>query len=203
MAAPRRRAARAWWRAPVLRSAPRRRAEAILGVTAAAALVLGTGAGAAVEALTDDAATAADGEVAQLTELGPVTIALPDDVGPWAPAPAAAAAELRESWDGPVEIDGVWGALAPGSLVVTVLTAEAGSHGGVAQFEGSVPGEDDALWAGDGEHAAGSRTADDLRELVLVVESGDGDLVVLSVSGPPDAFASGSLAEAFRTAQVT
>lgn len=187
----------------MLRRAPRRRAELLLGLTAAAALVLGTGAGAAVQALTADAAqggTTATGS--RPTELGPVTIALPDDLGPWTPTSAAAAAELRESWSGAVEIDGVWGSLAPGSVVVTVLTAQAGSHGGVAQFEGSVPDADEALWAGDREHASGGRTVEDLRELVLVVESGDGDLVVLSVSGPLDAFASGSLEDAFRTAQV-
>jgi hypothetical protein len=177
----------------------------LLGVTAAAALVLGSGAGAAVHALTDDGVAAAGPATAgtQETELGPVTIALPEDLGPWAPASAAAAAQLREGWDGAVGIDGVWGALAPGSVVVTVLTTEAGGHGGVAQFEGSVPGEDEALWAGDGEHASGSRTTDGLRELVLVTETSDGDLVVLSVSGPVDAFASGSLVEAFRTAEVS
>ena len=131
-----------------------------------------------------------------------MTIDLPDDVGPWVPAADAAAAQLRESWAGPVGIDGVWGVLAPGSVVVTVLTAQVGSHGGVAQFEGSVPGEDDTLWSGDREHASGSRLVDGLRELVLVVEAADGDLVVLAVSGPRDAFASGSLEKAFRTARV-
>lgn len=202
MAPTRRRRTRAWWRTPVLRSAPRRRAELALALATVVALGLGSGAGAAVVALTadaDDVDTArATGTV---TELGPVTITLPDDVGPWTPASDEAAAELRGAWTGPVELDGVWGALAPGSVVVTVLTAEAGGHGGVAQFADSVPTAE-APWSGDREHASGSRTVDDLRELVLVVEAGDGELVVLSVSGPRSAFASGSLSEAFRTARI-
>lgn len=203
MAAPRRRPTRAWWRTPVLRSAPRRRVELALVLTTVVALGLGTGAGAAVEALTDADADSSDAPAVTgtATELGPVTITLPDDLGPWTPASDAAAAELRAAWTGPVELDGVWGVLAPGSVVVTVLTAEAGSHGGVAQFEGSVPAGE-AVWSGDREHASGSRTVDDLRELVLVVEADGGDLVVLSVSGPRSAFASGSLAEAFRTAWI-
>lgn len=202
MAPPRRRSTRAWWRTPVLRSAPRRRVELALAATTAVALGLGTGAGAAVEALTTDAGTSDAPPVAgTATELGPVTITLPDELGPWTPASDAAAAELRAAWTGAVELDGVWGVLAPGSVVVTVLTAEAGSHGGVAQFEDSVPAGE-AVWSGDREHASGSRTVDDLRELVLVVEAEGGDLVVLSVSGPRSAFASGSLAEAFRTARI-
>lgn len=201
MAPSRRRSTRAWWRTPLLRAAPRRRAELVLALTTAVALGLGTGAAAAVAALTDaddSAGVEADGTV---TELGPVEISLPDDVGPWTPASDEAAAALRAAWAGPVDLDGVWGVLAPGSVVVTVLTAEAGSHGGVAQFEGSVPAGE-ALWSGDREHASGSRTVDDLRELVLVVEADDGDLVVLSVSGPASAFDSGTLTEAFRTAEI-
>lgn len=89
-----------------------------LASAAVVALALGAGSGAAVRGLADDGAGAgASADATTATELGPVTIDLPDDVGPWVPAD-------------------------------------------------------------------------------------DGDLVVLAVSGPRDAFASGSLEKAFRTARV-
>lgn len=185
----------------MLRRAPRRRAEVVLALAAVVALALGTGAGAAVEALADDP-PAGPGVTGVATELGPVTITLPESLGPWVAASDDAVAGLRASWTGPVELDGVWGRLASGSLVVTVLTAEAGSHGGVDQFADSVPDGPAADWADDREHASGSRVVDGVRELVLVTETGEGALVILSVSGPQAAFGSGELAEAFRTADV-
>ena len=201
MAAPRRRTAHRWWRTPVLRRVPRRGAEVVLALAAATALALGTGAGVAVDALTVDRPD--DPVLAGVaTELGPVTITLPEAQGPWVAVSDDAVAALRESWTGPVDLVGVWGRLAPESLVVTVLTAEAGSHGGVDQFASSVPDGPAAEWADDREHASGSRVVDGVRELVLVTETSDGALVVLSVSGPQAAFGSGELAEAFRTADV-
>ncbi|KGM15100.1 hypothetical protein N867_12050 [Actinotalea fermentans ATCC 43279 = JCM 9966 = DSM 3133] len=164
------------------------------------ALALGTGAGAAVEALAaEPAGVAVPGSP---VELGPVTITLPEELGPWSTTSPDAVRELRAGWTGPVELDGVWGRLAPGSVVVTVLTAEAGAHGGVEQFRASVPQDDAVDWTGGREHASGARVSGDDRELVLVTETEAGDLVVLSVSGPEDAFESGQLTQAFRTATV-
>lgn len=200
MAAPRRWTVQRWWRAPVLARAPRRRAELALALSAAVALALGTGAGVAVDAMTgSDAGPTVTGTVA---ELGPVTMTVPADLGPWVAVSDDAARDLRASWTGPVELDGVWGRLAPGSVMVTVLTAAAGAHGGVEQFERSVPQDGPAEWSGSQAHASGSRVVDGVRELVLVTQTDEGDLVILSVSGPQSAFASGELAEAFRTARV-
>lgn len=200
MAAPRRRTAQRWWHAPVLGRVPRRRAELALAVSAAVALALGTGAGAAVEALADAPATIA--VPGSAVELGPVRITLPEELGPWATTSPDAVRELRAGWTGPVEIDGVWGRLAPGSVVVTVLTAGPGAHGGLEQFRASVPQDDPVEWAGRRDHASGARVSGEDRELVLVTETEAGDLVILSVSGPADAFESGQLTEAFRTATV-
>lgn len=200
MAAPRRRTVQRWWRAPVLGRVPRRRVQLVLALSAVAALATGVGAGVAVDMIVGE--SAAEPAVAGTpTELGPVTITLPSELGPWVPASDSAAAELRETWTGPVELDGVWGELTPSSVMVTVLTAAAGTHGGVDQFGESVP-QDPVTWSGDTAHAAGSRVADGVRELVLVTETGAGDLVILSVSGPEESFASGELTEAFRTATV-
>lgn len=192
MAAPRRRGARPWWRAPVLQRATRRGADVVLALSAAVALACGTGAAATVDALTTPQAPSV-AVPTRAAELGPVTIDLPADVGPWTRASDTALAALRQG-----EVDDAWGMVAPGSVVVTVLVT--GDHGGVAEVD--LPGEDPALWAGERAHTAGLRVTGEVRELVLVAESGDGALVVLSVSGPPEAFASGSLAEAFRTARV-
>lgn len=185
----------------MLGRAPRRRAELALALSAVVALGLGVGAGAGVDRIShhDEVEQVL---VGRATELGPVTVTLPTALGPWVPASSAAASELRTTWTGPVALDGVWGQLTPGSVMVTVLTAAAGSHGGVAQFERSVPQDEPAVWAGDREHAAGARVVDGVRELVLVTQTTAGDLVILSVSGPEDAFTSGELAEAFRTLRV-
>lgn len=182
----------------MLRRASRRRAELALVVVALVALVLGSGAGAAVRAVTADDAPPVVGE---RVELGPVALVLPAALGPWDVVSEAEAADLRPG-TGALVVDGVWGALAPGSVVVTVLRVAEGDHGGLGQVEGSVPRDEPAVWAGGREHAAGATQADGERELVLVVETGDGDLVILSVCGPVAAFGSGELAEAFRTARV-
>lgn len=185
----------------MLGSFPRRRADVLLGLCAVVALVLGVGAGAAVDTLAGEAPERVV-VTGTATAVGPVTMTLPAALGPWVPASTEAAQEVRASWQGPVELDGVWGVLAPGSVVVTVLTAAAGTHGGVAQVEGSVPDDEPAPWAGGREHASGTRVTGDVHELVLVTETGTGELVILSVAGPEEAFASGELAEAFRTARV-
>lgn len=201
MAAPRRRTAQRWWRVPVLGRAPRRRAELVLAASAAVALGLGVGTGAGVDRMThrDDVGQVVDGRT---TALVPVTITLPTALGPWVPASSAAVRELRETWTGPVELDGVWGQLTPGSVMVTVLTAEAGTHGGVDQFGRSVPQDEPAPWADGRDHASGARVLEGVRELVLVTQTSTGDLVIVSVSGPQDAFESGELVEAFRTLRV-
>lgn len=198
MAAPRRRVARAWWRAPVLRRASRRRAEVLLLVAALGAVALGSGAGLAVRTLGAD-----DPSPGLQTVLGPVSLPLPAELGPWTTVTDAQAAELLDGATlGPVDITGVWGALAPGDLVVTVLGVAAGSHGGVDQFRASVPSAEQVEWSGRAVHAAGAQVTAGTRELVLVAEASDGDLVILSVSGPVRAFSSGALDAAFRAARV-
>lgn len=159
-------------------------------------LALGSGAGAAVHALTaEEAPPALHG---RLTELGPVSIVLPADHAPWETVAEGGAAATAASPD--TEVEGVWGALAPGSVVVTVLRLA--GPGGADLAVASVPDDEPAPWAGRVPHASGAAEADGQREMVLVVETDDGDLVVLSVCGPVEAFDSGSLAEAFRTARV-
>lgn len=212
MAASPRRVVRAWWRAPAFRRASRRRADVLLVLTTVAALLLGSGAGALVRAAGvpgGPGGTTVAGSDGTAVDLGPVTLDLPGSLGPWSTrvptagsaGPGGSVAEASVDVPG-VEVDGVWGALAPGGLVVTVLTVRAGTHGGVEQYGASVPTDAEARWSGGREHASGSGTRDGVREDVLVVEASDGALVVLSVAGPTEAFASGELAAAFAAARV-
>lgn len=198
MAAPRSRHGekRRWWRAPVLARLPRRAASLALACIAALALVLGSAAGAGVRSVTDTT------EPVERTAVGPLLIHLPDDLGPWLEVPASSFEAVRGSDNlGGAVIDGAWGVMAPGPVVVSVLSATAGTHGGVASVRASIP-EGDLEWDGDREYAAGELVADGVRELMLAVESDEGALVIVSVSGPEDAFASGALLEAFRTARL-
>lgn len=188
-------ATRRWWRTPVLCRLSRRTANLALAAAAGLAMVAGSAAGAAVQSVTDSP------QVAH-ARLGPVRIHLPDDVGPWSTVPESSFDRVRGSDDvGGAVIDGAWGAMAPGAVVVTVLTADDGTHGGVASVRDSIPESDEVTWASGRDHAAGEVVDGGVRELMLAVEC-EGDLVILSVSGPEDAFDSGSLLEAFRTALV-
>jgi hypothetical protein len=191
-------ARRRWWRAPAMPRLRRRTATLVLLAVGCAAFGIGSEVGSAVRALRADRSVAVD-----LTELGPVRVHLPEDVGPWTMVP-------QESFDdvgqgdgiGGATIDGAWGAVAPGAVVVTVLSAEAGRHGGIASVRDSVPTSEEITWSGNEDHVAGMQVADGVRELILAAVSDSGDLVILSVSAPQDAFASGTLDEAFRTAQL-
>lgn len=187
---------RRWWRTPVLPRLTRRAAAAALAGVAALGLVLGTAAGAAVRSVTQ-------GDVAlDRTAVGPVLIHLPEDIGPWARVPSDSFDAVRASDAlGGAVIGGAWGEMAPGPVVVTVLTADAGTHGGVASVRASIPAGD-VTWAGGREHAVGEVVNDGVRELMLAVESDEGDLVIVSVSGPEDAFDSGSLVAAFESLDV-
>ena len=142
MAAPRSRhgAKRRWWRAPVLRRLPRLWAAVALAGVAVLALVLGSAAGAMVRAAGDDP------PVVRRTAVGPMLIHLPEDLGPWTPVPAGYFDAMRES--GGTVIDGAWGEMAPGGVVVTVLTAAEGTHGGVASVQESIPAAGEAVWDG-------------------------------------------------------
>ena len=162
------------------------------------AFAVGSGVGSTVRAVTADPPARAE-----LTELGPVRIHLPAEAGPWTMVPAESFDAVREGDGiGGATIDGAWGAVAPGAVVVTVLAADAGTHGGVASVRESVPESDDVTWSGSEDHVAGEQVADGVRELILAAVSDSGDLVILSVSAPEDAFGSGALYEAFRTARV-
>lgn len=137
------------------------------------------------------------------SRLGPVRIDLPDELGPWEAAPAAGLDAVRSSQAlGGTPVDGAWGRVAPDALVVTVLTADAGRHGGLTGVTGPFDRDSQIEWDGRRPHLAGAATAGGIRELVLVTQTDEGDLVLLSVSGPVEAFASGSLEEAFRAARV-
>ena len=80
------------------------------------------------------------------------------------------------------------------------MTAEAGTHGGLTAVGASIPSVPGVDWDGAQRHVAGAVVGDGVRELLLVLEAPGGDLVIVSVSGPPEAFDSGTLQEAFRTA---
>ena len=98
---------------------------------------------------------------------------------------------------------GPGGVVGPEGLLVTVLVAGPGDHGGISGLVG--PFEEGAVavpWRGRAPHAAGAQVVDGVREVVLAVEHPDGRLVLLSVSGPEEAFASGELDESLVTVRV-
>lgn len=175
----------------------RRQANLALVLVGVLSLALGGGAAAVVQSI----AFAPD-EV-QRTALGPVQIHLPDDVGPWSTVPGSSFDDLRAGGaPGGMMIDSAWGAVAPGLVVVTVFTAAAGSHGGLDSVAATIPRDEDVTWSGRAAHAIGVEVTDGVRDLMLAVETSDGDLVILSVSAPVAAFDSGTLQESFRTARV-
>lgn len=186
-----------WWRAPVLPGWPRRRTLLAMAIAGVLALLLGSAAGAGLRAATHHTPSV------QRTAVGPLHIHLPEDLGPWTKVPASSFASIRGSDAlGGAVIDGAWGEMAPGAVLVTVLRAASGTHAGVASVRDSIPAADGITWDGGRDHAAGQQVSGGVRELMLAVESGDGDLVIVSVSAPEDAFTSGTLLEAFRTSSV-
>lgn len=138
-----------------------------------------------------------------LTFLGPVAIHLPEDVGDWSIVDAEAFEPIRSSQAlGGARIEGAWGAVAPGGVVVTVLTAHLRLEGSGPDVLAALPNAGSATWTGREDHVASSQMVNGVRELVLVVLRGD-LLTILGVSGPDSTFSSGALEEAFRTAEVT
>lgn len=190
-------AAQRWWRAPMLGGLPRRRALLAMAVAGVLALLLGSAAGAGLRAATHHAPRV------ERTAVGPLHIHLPEDLGPWTSVSASSFDSIRGSDAlGGAVIDGAWGEMAPGAVLVTVLTAASGTHGGVDAVRDSIPSADGIAWDGNRDHATGQQVSGGVRELMLAVEADDGDLVIVSVSAPEEAFESGTLLEAFRTARV-
>ena len=146
----------------------------------------------------------ASDSVAGSTALGPVRIVLPEEVGPWSEVPTDRFEVLRHSAAlGNAVIDEAWGAVTADAVVVSVLTAAAGTHDGLDAVSGPFDEAHSLGWDGAQPYRAGWQESDGVRELVLVVERGDGALVMLSVSGPVAAFASGALAAAFFGARLS
>lgn len=176
----------------------RGQARVVLAGAAVVAMAAGFGSAALAVGTGDTEEPVAGG-----SRLGPVRIDLPDELGPWSAAPTGGLESLRGSQAlSGTPVDGAWGRVAPDALVVTVLTADAGQHGGLTGVTGPFDRDSQIDWDGRRPHLAGAATTGGIRELVLVTQTDEGDLVLLSVSGPVEAFASGALEEAFRTARV-
>ena len=185
---------RRWWWASVLGRSTRRQARLTLVAVAALSFALGSGAAALV-------GTRDKQPLVEMTALGPILIHLPDDLGPWSAVPGSNFDPVRgsDALRGAV-IDGAWGVVAPTAVVVTVMTTKAGTHGGLTAVGASIPSVPGVQWDGAQRHVAGVVVGDGVRELLLVLEVPGGELVIVSVSGPLEAFDSGTLQEAFRTA---
>lgn len=188
---------RRWWR-----RRSRLQARAGMAAVATVALLCGVGFGALV--LPGGRPGPAPTAAPEGTPLGPVTVVLPEDLGPWVAVPAARMEEVREAASGGgLVLDGAWGAVAPGDVVVTVMTAPAGAHAGVASVTGPFSaGRLDPPWPGPAPHRAGVHVADGVREGVLALEAPDGHLVILSVSGPSDALDAAVAGATLRTVRV-
>lgn len=171
-------------------------------MVALAALLSGMGAGAlVVPSGADDGAPEAG---VTATRFGPVSVELPEALAPWVPVPAARMDEVREAAEGgTLTLDGAWGAVAPDDVLVTVMTAPVGSHGGVASVTGPFDvGRLEPPWRGDEPHRAGIHVADGVREGVLALEAPDGHLVVLSFSGPVEVLDETTVASALRSVRL-
>lgn len=134
--------------------------------------------------------------------LGPLSILLPAGHGPWTAVSDEVFEPVRSgSASAGFAVEGAWGVLGPGGLVITVMTVAPGDHQGVVGLRGPFEGAAavDVPWPGPGDHVAGWQETDGVRELLLAAELRDGRLVVLSLSGPVVAFADGELADAFAT----
>lgn len=191
-----------WWRA---RSRPQ--ARVTMAVVAAVSLACGAGAGAVLTSGlggADDVPTAGVGPaLPDATLMGPLAVVLPEALGPWNEVTEPRLGAVRDAAaDQGVVLDGVWGRIAPEEVVVTVLAAPSGTHGGVRSVSGPFEGEAvDLVWRG-GEHRAGVSTDDGVVEAVLVVEAPDGHLVVLSVSGPVGALSRDEALDVLRTVRL-
>ncbi|WP_155859425.1 hypothetical protein [Cellulomonas sp. KRMCY2] len=189
--------ATSWWRRLSLPAAT-----VVMAAVAALALTAGIGASALVAAPAAGPRAGAGDPLPGSTALGPVSIVLPRELGPWTVVPEDTFAEIRgQASTSGFTIDAVWGAVAPGDLIVTVMRSQA--HYGVESLTG--PFDDNAVdlpWNGSAPHVAGSADTDGLRELLLAVELEDGGLAVLSISGPVASFAGGELEEAFRSVRL-
>ncbi|WP_250448437.1 hypothetical protein [Actinotalea sp. C106] len=195
---------RSWWSA-WWRGRTRSQARVVLGALALVALTAGVGAAGLISREPDGALRAGIGEPHPgSTEVGPVSLVLPEALGPWAHVPDDRMDALRSTGAGQgMALDGAWGRVAPGGLLLTVLSVEAGSHRGVDGLAGPYEaGTVEVAWRGSASHRTGSRAADGVREIALAVEHPDGYLLLLSVSGPQGAFMSGELQEALSTVRV-
>ena len=178
------------------RGLSRRRAQAALGLAALVAFTLGSGSGTLVQALTADPAA----PIGEATVIGPIAIALPPGLGPWENVPADRLRVVRESSAlGAAEVEGVWGRLAPDALLVTVVRAD--TRDGLGSVAGPFDEEKWIPWDGNRPYLAGTQEAGGLCEIVLAIGDQDGGVILLSISGPPTAFRSGSLEEAVRQAR--
>ncbi len=188
--------AAAWIRKPVKPRMSRRRAHLVAGVLGVITLTMGAGSAAAWIRTTPPVPPP------ERTVLGPVSIHLPDDVGPWSAAPDERLDRLRASSAlVVVEVDGAWGVVAPGAVVVTVMTAGLPVTGGGEELLPELPNDGWASWtSGRGRHVVGSGVTNGTRSLTLALV-GD-EMVILDVSGPVAAFDSGSLRAAFEGAVV-
>ena len=186
-----------WSRRPVLPRLGRVPAHVVFAVVGLAGLSLGIGTAAMA------GVTVAPGPEPAMSRFGPVAIHLPDDVGPWSQVPPEDLAPLRSSSAlGGAEAEGAWGAVAPEGVVLSIFTARL-PEGTGPDVLAALPASDDVALAGRAEHVTGSRLVNGIRELMLVALDVEEDLLlIVGVSGPERAFASGTLVEAFRTLEV-
>lgn len=201
----RRRAAGRWWRRRSL-------AQARLGLALVAVLGLLCGVGFGAVLLPGGPVGGAAGgppgeewDESDATPFGPVGLVLPEGLGPWVPVPAARMDEVRVAAStGSLVLDGAWGAVAPDDVLLTVMTAPAGAHGGVASVTGPFDaGRLDPPWPGDVPHRAGTHVVDGVREGVLALEAPDAHLVILSLSGPTDVLDAATVTRTLRTVRLT
>lgn len=159
------------------------------------AFTLGSGSGSLLRSMTADAPP-----LGEATVIGPIAIALPPGLGPWDAVPSDRLRVVRESAAlGAVDVEGVWGRLAPDALLVTVVRAD--TRDGLGSVSGPFDEERAITWAGDRPYLAGTQEAGGLCEIVLAIEDEDGGVTLLSISGPARAFRSGTLEEAVRQAR--
>src|SRR5699024_10324371 len=106
---------------------------------------------------------------------------------------------------GGLEVEEAWGAVAAGNLVVAVMTAAPGDHGGVDALAGPFEGDRaiEVPWNGPAPHVAGWQEGDGVHARLLAAELPDGRLAVLSLSGPSAAFEDGELEASLSTVRLT
>lgn len=135
------------------------------------------------------------------TAVGPVTLVLPAGLEPWDAVPEERMAEFRAGAD--AGLDGAWGVTGRGGVLLTVMTAPEGAHGGAAPLATPAGATAEELrWPGREPHVVAGWLAEDVREGVLVVELPDGHLLLLSLSGPADVLPADVVQEVLRTVTV-